>query len=255
MIDANTRSQIDKFRISYNSDGFKSRFSASLKNVDAVCYYLERLLISAGLSHLKFDMILGAREILNNAVVHGSQIDVGMLVRFTAHLRNQSFIMTAADEGPGFDYQTLSADSIETDTSGRGMGILASYFDTVLYRPPGNRVELQKSLENVNNLGDIHMSEISKEGDLACIKLSCDIVSTTVEELRVEFKQILKEGFTQIKLNLAEVGYVDSLGLGLLVATHNSLQKSGNRLQLSDLSEDVSKLFKQMRLDMHFDLI
>lgn len=243
------------FHIIHDSNGFESRFSASLKNIDDVCKCLERFLQRCELENLTFDMILGAREILNNAVIHGCAVDESLNVRFSIAVRGRSIVMQAADEGPGFDYDTLTEESECDATSGRGMGILAGYFDTVLFRPPGNRVELQKTIDRFRTIGDINMTEIYKDGDHARVKLECDIVSSTVEDLRSEFKQILKDGISQMNLDLEEVNYVDSMGIGLLVATHNSLQRNGKSLQLSHASENITRLLKQMRLDMHFELV
>lgn len=55
-------------------------------------------------------------------------------------------------------------------------------------------------------------------------------------------------------LELAEVPYVDSAGLGVLVNTYVSHQKNGRRLLLVGVTERVSNLFKITKVDQIFEL-
>ncbi len=229
-------------------------FSASLRNIDIVCNYLEQFLRRKDLGRLAFDMILGAREVLNNAVVHGSQNDISKIVHFSVCLKKQSLLLQVTDGGPGFDFESASVDCKTSSPCGRGIFILDHYFDYVSFKQPGNSVELKKNIDCYKNVGEMCMTEIIKEGDLATVILDCDLVSSSIENLKNEFKQILKSGASQLKLDFKNVNYIDSMGLGLLVATHNSLQKNNSRLELTNLSTDILKLVKQMRLDMHFEI-
>lgn len=49
-------------------------------------------------------------------------------------------------------------------------------------------------------------------------------------------------------LDLSEVPYVDSAGLGLLVSAHVSRQKAGRRMALSGINPRVRKLFEITRM-------
>ena len=53
-------------------------------------------------------------------------------------------------------------------------------------------------------------------------------------------------------VDINDVGMIDSVGLGVLIATHNSLQKNDGVLNVINASENIYKLFKVMRLDRHF---
>jgi anti-anti-sigma factor len=55
-------------------------------------------------------------------------------------------------------------------------------------------------------------------------------------------------------VDLEEVKMIDSSGLGVLIAAHNSLQKLGARLELLNVSDDIRKLLQNMRLDKHFTI-
>ncbi len=96
------------------------------------------------------------------------------------------------------------------------------------------------------------MSEIFKEGDRTTVKPDCDIVASTAENLKAELKQALDKGAANLTVDLSGVEMMDSMGLGVLIAAHNSLLKKESRLVLTNVSVDILKLLKNMRLDQHF---
>ncbi len=98
------------------------------------------------------------------------------------------------------------------------------------------------------------MSETVYEAGRAVVRPGRDIVASTVEELRADVKQALAGGQTALAVDLAGVGMIDSVGLGLLVAAHNTLGKSGEKLHILNAGKDLRGLFRTMRLDRHFVL-
>lgn len=96
------------------------------------------------------------------------------------------------------------------------------------------------------------MTEITKVDNVAIVKLDEAIVASTTGELRKTLKKVLDEGTGGIVIDLINVEMIDSSGLGLLVATHNSLQKVDRNLELNNCNDDLKKLFNNMRLDQHF---
>lgn len=53
-----------------------------------------------------------------------------------------------------------------------------------------------------------------------------------------------REGANTMILDLSEVPYIDSAGLGTLVSTYVSCQKAGRRVVLSGVNKRVQKLFE-----------
>ena len=96
------------------------------------------------------------------------------------------------------------------------------------------------------------MIEVVRDGSRAVVKPGADVVASLADELRASFRAALGEGATEITLDLAGVEMLDSVGLGLLIALHNSLTKKGGSLQVVNASSEVKQLFKVMRLDQHF---
>ncbi|HUK24872.1 MAG TPA: STAS domain-containing protein [Terriglobales bacterium] len=72
--------------------------------------------------------------------------------------------------------------------------------------------------------------------------------------LREIVRDLADKGNKKIVLNLAEVNYVDSSGLGELVKTHATLRSKGGMLKLSNLSERVQNLLEMTRLSAVFDI-
>lgn len=83
---------------------------------------------------------------------------------------------------------------------------------------------------------------------------SGDIVAATVAELRSSLRDLLASGVRQLALDLTNVKMVDSAGLGLLIATHNSLKKVGGQLSVIEASPDVMELLTTMRMHQHFSI-
>jgi anti-sigma B factor antagonist len=65
---------------------------------------------------------------------------------------------------------------------------------------------------------------------------------------------LLSKGQKAILLNLGEVHYIDSTGLGTLVSAFTSVQKQGGELKLLNLTKRVSDLMQITKLYTVFDI-
>jgi anti-sigma B factor antagonist len=66
--------------------------------------------------------------------------------------------------------------------------------------------------------------------------------------LREKVKTLLAEGKKKIVLNMTDVTYIDSAGLGMLVAAHVSAKNEGVPLLLSNLGEKFHDVLQLTRL-------
>ncbi len=98
------------------------------------------------------------------------------------------------------------------------------------------------------------MSEIDRQGDRIVAKIGEDIVASMSKEFKAELQALLEETPQELVVDLTGVEMIDSVGLGVLVATHNSLKKSGGRLTVTNASDDIFSLLRTMRLDKHFEI-
>lgn len=72
-------------------------------------------------------------------------------------------------------------------------------------------------------------------------------------EFHTAIRLLAESGEKQILVNLADVSYVDSSGLGELVAGYVALQKSGGELKLLYLTSRVRELMLMTKLLTVFD--
>jgi anti-sigma B factor antagonist len=72
--------------------------------------------------------------------------------------------------------------------------------------------------------------------------------------LRDEVRKLLAEGKKKIVLNLAEVNYIDSSGLGELVSAYTAVKNAGGELKLLNLTSKVRDLLVITKLVTVFDV-
>lgn len=72
--------------------------------------------------------------------------------------------------------------------------------------------------------------------------------------LREELKRLVAAGSTKIVLNMSEIDYIDSSGLGTLVAAHLSAKKAGVSVRLSNLGNKFHEVMQMTKLLTIFDV-
>ncbi len=72
--------------------------------------------------------------------------------------------------------------------------------------------------------------------------------------LRDEVHKLLAKGSKKIVLNLAEVNYIDSSGLGELVSAYTAVKNAGGELKLLNLTTKVRDLLVITKLVTVFDV-
>jgi len=73
-------------------------------------------------------------------------------------------------------------------------------------------------------------------------------------QLRTRLKDSLAQGKTRLVLDLAEVSYIDSAGLGTLVAGFTSAQNQGANLKLANLTKRFNEQLHITKLVTVFDV-
>jgi anti-sigma B factor antagonist len=72
--------------------------------------------------------------------------------------------------------------------------------------------------------------------------------------LREEVRSLVAMGSKKIVLNLAEVSYIDSSGLGELVSAYTAVKNAGGELKLLNLTSKVRDLLVITKLVTVFDV-
>jgi anti-sigma B factor antagonist len=80
----------------------------------------------------------------------------------------------------------------------------------------------------------------------------------TLGEGNVMLREIVRgltdQGHKKIVLNLVDVNYIDSSGMGELVKTHTTVRNQGGQLRLVNLNKRVNDLLQMTRLSAVFDI-
>ena len=87
------------------------------------------------------------------------------------------------------------------------------------------------------------------------IKPGKDIVASVAGELKPKMLKAIEQGIVDLTIDLKGVEMVDSVGLGVIIAAHNSIDAAGGKICITNVSENICKLFRTMRLDQHFEVI
>ena len=80
------------------------------------------------------------------------------------------------------------------------------------------------------------------------------IVGTEATDLRRSFTQLISQQKPNIILNLKEVTFIDSTGLGTLVIGHSESEKFGGAMKLLNLSKRSAQLLILTKLTTVFEI-
>ena len=72
--------------------------------------------------------------------------------------------------------------------------------------------------------------------------------------LRDQVKDLLTKGQKKILLNLGDVNYIDSSGIGELVSAYTTVRNQGGELKLLNLTKKVHDLLQITKLYTVFDV-
>ncbi|MBI3651386.1 MAG: STAS domain-containing protein [Acidobacteria bacterium] len=73
-------------------------------------------------------------------------------------------------------------------------------------------------------------------------------------QLREAVRQLLDNGKKKILLNLGDVSYVDSSGIGELVSSYSTTNKNGGQLKLLNLTKKIQDLLAITKLLTVFEI-
>ena len=96
--------------------------------------------------------------------------------------------------------------------------------------------------------------DVTDDGETVTLALGGELDLATAPELWAAIDHALAQGRQHLVLDLAELGFVDSTGLGVFVRAGKELRASGGRLTLRNPGERVAKLLAITLLEEVFDI-
>ena len=195
-----------------------------------------------------FAVELVAREAVQNAIDYGCSRDPERSAHIVVRLEGDILSLRVDDEGPGFDPEAILAleRSRDSGSSGNGLSIIAAYSDRYHFENGGRTLVAEFVLREA-----VTMQETKEQGRWAPMG---DIVATNAQSAKDELRAIVSSSAGELLVDLSGVRMIDSKGLGILIATINSLEGAGRSLRVVGANEDLLGLFRMMRLDRHMRL-
>lgn len=95
----------------------------------------------------------------------------------------------------------------------------------------------------------------SMGSDVVVIGLVGDLVAGTAEELKRQVDKLLQKNFNQILVELANVNFMDSSGLGACMALHKMVGEHKGKIVFVKPNETVAKVFRITRADQKLALV
>jgi len=96
--------------------------------------------------------------------------------------------------------------------------------------------------------------EMRSVGDIRILDFSGKItLGEGTQSLRKAVRNAMENGTKSIILNLREVSYVDSSGLGELMRTYTSITSAGGRLKLLHVTDRIRELLEMAKLLSYFE--
>lgn len=207
---------------------------------------------------------LAVRESLANAVVHGNCGDPGKKVVLEAKLNDTGVVIAVHDEGKGFDPDSLPDPRNPENLlrqSGRGVFLMKNCMDEVIMQrlaSSGMEVRMIKHLSNtaLQEHSKVSIKASSRQVDsVTIVDLSGRItLGEATSILREALQDLAGKGQKKILLNLADVNYIDSSGLGGLISGYTSLTNQGGQLKLVNLTKKVHDLLQITKLLTVFEV-
>jgi anti-sigma B factor antagonist len=103
-------------------------------------------------------------------------------------------------------------------------------------------------------MAELTISE-RQAGDVTVLDLSGKItIGEGSVSLRSAIRRLIDEGKKKILLNLANVGYVDSSGIGELVSSYTTIGRESGQLKLLNLTQKIQDLLAITKLLTVFDV-
>jgi len=90
-------------------------------------------------------------------------------------------------------------------------------------------------------------------GPVVVLDMAGKLVAGESQGLKDKIHSLMMQGRVQIVLNLGEVSYIDSTGLGELVSSHATVTRHGGHIKLLNLTRKVQDLMAICRLSTVFE--
>ncbi len=86
------------------------------------------------------------------------------------------------------------------------------------------------------------------------VKPGKSITAAKANDIKKKLNKVPEQKIKKLVLDFAKVEVMDAVGLGLILAAHNTMKNIEGSLELINVSEDFSTFFKTMHLEEQFNI-
>ena len=96
--------------------------------------------------------------------------------------------------------------------------------------------------------------KIVQRGDISVVKLTGEVDASNAMDLRKSLQRLIDSSHTKILVDLKDVNYIDSTGLGILVMAYKLARGRNGSIKFSNVSPHISKLFELTNVNKLFEI-
>lgn len=82
-----------------------------------------------------------------------------------------------------------------------------------------------------------------------------DITSSKAKSIHHKLIKVLEQKISKLTLDFSNVENIDAVGLGLIIAANNSLNRNNGNLILKNVPDKINNLFSSLRLDRYIKIL
>ena len=90
--------------------------------------------------------------------------------------------------------------------------------------------------------------EVTQAAEITVVGPQGDLDMAVADEVKRVLAGLIDKGQSRVVMDLSQVGYIDSSGMGVLVASMKQARAAGGDVRLCTLQEDVRAIFEMTRL-------
>ncbi len=98
------------------------------------------------------------------------------------------------------------------------------------------------------------MATAKNKAESKVVRPGKEVVASMADGFKEKLLEAVKDGTKELIIDFNSVEMIDSIGIGVIIAAHNSMSNAGGTISVRNLSPDIYGLFKMMRLDQRFEV-
>jgi anti-anti-sigma factor len=108
--------------------------------------------------------------------------------------------------------------------------------------------------EEQHMLEDELSVSIRERNGVSILDLVGDVTTFAEEKINSAYAQVTDQGAKQILLNFRQNDYINSAGIAILIGVVTEVNRNGQRLAVSGLSQHFQRIFRMVGLSQYIDI-